>query len=78
MLAERLTLQNTLPINLEGQKWEKHFKTLFTKVEGDIDSTKHKINTPIYQALNEKFNLDELKNKKIKKQLAQTVLQMNF
>ena len=44
-----------------AKKWGKHFKTRFTKVEGDIDNTMHKINTPINQALNEKFNLDELK-----------------
>ena len=42
-MGEDITSENTLPNILDGQKWENHFKTLFTKVEGDIDSTMHAI-----------------------------------
>ena len=70
-MGEDVSTDNTLSNNLDGQKWEDHFKNLFTKIEGGIDTTMNKINTPINQALNEEFKMEEmtavikeLKNKK--------------
>ena len=47
---------------LDGQKCEDHFKILFTKIEGDIESTMPKIDKPISRILDEQFSIEELKN----------------
>ena len=56
----------------KGQPWEDHFKNLFMKKEGDIDSIMPKNNPHINESLNEKFKMEELKNtiKKLKNKKA--------
>ena len=59
--GEDIKVSNQFPENLDGQIWENHFKLLFKKIDGDIDTLMKKENLPIDQTLNSKFKLDELK-----------------
>ena len=60
-MGEDLVHGNTLSNNLDGQKWENHFKILFQNIDGDINNTMKKLDTPI-KTLNEKFTMGELKH----------------
>ena len=60
-MGEDVIEKNSLPKNLDGQKWENHFKNLFTKIDGDIDKIEEKSEAPINQILNDKFKMAELK-----------------
>ena len=81
-MGEDLINHNSLPENVDGQQWENHFKNLYTRIDDDIDEVMKKSDIPVNQVLNEKFNMEELKSTvkelKRKKQLAQTVLPMNY
>ena len=61
-IGENLTIGNQFADNIDGQKWENHFKNLFTKENGDIDKIMEKIVTPNNSELNSKFKMEELKN----------------
>ena len=61
-LGEDLNTSNQFPDNEDGQKWENHFKNLFTKENGDIDKLMKKVVTPTNLELNSKFKIDELKH----------------
>ena len=61
-MYEDLVHGNTLSNNLDGQKWENHFKILFQKIDGDINNTMKKLDTPINKTLNEIFTMGELKH----------------
>ena len=62
LMGEDLVHGNTLSNNLDGQKWENHFKILFQNIDGDINNTMKKLDTPINKTLNEKFTMGELKH----------------
>ena len=61
-MGKDLVHGNTLSNNLDGQKWENHFKILFQNIDGDTNNTMKKLNTPINKTLNEKFTMGELKH----------------
>ena len=61
-MGEDLVYNNTFFNNLDGQKWENHFKILFTKIDCDINNTMKKSDTPINKMLNERFTMGELKH----------------
>ena len=61
-MSEDLVHGNTLSNNLDGQKWENHFKILFQNINGDINNTMKKLDTPINKTLNEIFTMGELKH----------------
>ena len=61
-MGKDLVHGNTLSNNLDGQKWENHFKILFQNTDGDINNTMKKLDTPINKTLNEKFTMGELKH----------------
>ena len=60
-MGEDLTHANAFSNNLDGQRWENHFKNLFTKTGGDINNTMKKSHSPTNETLNEKITIDELK-----------------
>ena len=45
-MGEDLVYGNTFSNNLDGQKWENHFKMLFKKLDGDINNTIKTSDTP--------------------------------
>ena len=53
-MGEDLTHANAFSNNLDGQRWENHFKNLFTKTGGDINNTMKKSHSPTNVTLNEK------------------------
>ena len=59
-IGEDVVQNNTFTDNLDGLKWETHFKNLFSKIEGKIDNIMKKTEPPINQILNEKFIMEEL------------------
>ena len=61
-MGEDLVYDNTFSNNLDGQKWENHFKILFTKIDCEIYNTMKKSDILINKILNEKFTMGELKH----------------
>ena len=61
-MGEDLVYGNTFSNNLDGQKCENHFKMLFKKIDGDINNTMKKSDTPINKTLNERFTIGEIKH----------------
>ena len=61
-MGEDLVYDNTFSNNLDGQKWQNHFKILFTKIDCGINNTMKKSDTPMNKMLNERFTMGELKH----------------
>ena len=57
-MGEDVIEKNSLPNNLDGQKWENHFKNLFKKIGGDIDNISPISDLPTYRISNEKFSME--------------------
>ena len=57
--GEDIPSKNT--VNLDGVKCEDHFKSLFSKIEADINPVLNKIDQPTNQFLNREITMDELK-----------------
>ena len=45
-LGEDLINRNSHPENLDGKKWENHFKNLYTQIDGDIEKVMKKSDIP--------------------------------